>query len=754
MTHPQAHDDSFRGVIGEDYRESEPWWPEEPRAEGRPNVVVILLDDTGFGSLGCYGSEISTPNVDALAADGVMFTNFHATALCSPTRASLLTGRNNHAVGMAYLSHVDDGYPGYRGRIGHDAATIAETLVDTGYNTMAVGKWHLAPMDQTTAAGPYDQWPLGRGFERFYGFMEGLTDHYYPELYHDNHAADAPRSPEEGYHLTSDLVDRAEQFLRDQASVAPEKPFFLYFALGATHTPFQAPTEYVERYRGRYDVGWDVIRERRYRHQLEAGVIPPGTELPPRNDDVQPWDDLTPEARAAYARFQEVFAGFLEHTDAEIGRLLRALETLGKRDNTIVVLLSDNGASQEGGQHGVLNTTHYENGHFPRLDEVVARMDEIDGRRAHVNYPLGWAQAATTPLRRYKQTVHAGGIRTSMIRRSPSAALGRQLAGERRGHFQHVTDIVPTILDLVGIEAPPVRRGVEQLPYDGRSMRETLERPEHVSRERTQYFETDGHRAIWRDGWKAVAFHRRGSDFASDRWELYHVDEDFSEAHDLADQHPEKLRELIEIWWEEARRNNVLPLDDRGFAERANVKARPHSPRDRSRFVYLNGMHHIGSGTAPPIAGRSFQIDAVVHRPNGTENGVLIAHGSWNSGYCLMIEGGHVVYDFNYYTHHHVLRSTRPVPRGTAKVRMRFEIEGAGTAGTATLFIDDEPVGQMRLAETFEFFVSFEGLDVGGDRLSPVRENGVGEFAFEGRLDQVSVELLSEPGGRTHEPKG
>jgi arylsulfatase len=655
---------------------------------------------------------------------------------------------------MAYLSHVDDGFPGYRGRIGHEAATIAETLVDAGYNTMCVGKWHLAPMDQTTAAGPYDQWPLGRGFERFYGFMEGLTDHYHPELYHDNHVVTPPGTPDEGYHLTTDMVDHAEQFLVDQASVAPEKPFFLYFALGATHTPFQAPAEFVERYRGRYDVGWDVVREQRYRRQLGTGVIPPGTELPPRNADVQAWDELSPDAQKAYARFQEVFAGFLEHTDAEIGRLIGVMERLGKLEDTIVVLLSDNGASQEGGQHGVLNTTHYENGHFPQLDEVIARANEIDGRRTHVNYPLGWAQAANTPLRRYKQNVHAGGIRTSMIMRLPPSVLSRPLAGERRNEFQHVTDIVPTVLDLVGIEAPSVRRGIEQLPYDGRSMRTTLEEPKRASRRRTQYFETDGHRALWKDGWKAVAFHRRGSDFASDRWELYHVDEDFSEAHDLADQHPDRLQELMETWWEEARRNKVLPLDDRGFAERANLRFRPNSPRDRTQFVYLNGMGHIGNGAAPPVAGRSFQIEAVVDRPRGTEAGVLLSHGSWNSGYCLMVEDGRLVYDFNYYTHHHVLRSDRLLPTGTSEVRMRFDIDDGGTGGTVRLFIDGEPSGEMRLAETFEFFVAFEGLDVGADGLSPVRENGDGPFAFEGGLDKVTIELLSGVERRAHEPTG
>ena len=752
MTQATRPAEEFGGTIGATYHDSVAWWPEESLSVGKSNIVFIVIDDMGFGSLGCYGSEISTPAIDSLAAEGVQFTNFHATALCSPTRASLLTGRNSHAVGMAYLSHVDDGFPGYRGRIGHDAATIAETLVDQGYNTMAVGKWHLTPMDQTTSAGPFDQWPLARGFERFYGFHEGLTDQFYPELFYDNHPVPPPSTPEDGYHLTTDMVDKSTEFLRDQISVAPEKPFFLYFALGATHTPFQAPAEFVEKYRGAYDEGWDVIRERRYRRQLESGVIPEGTELPPRNDDVVPWDTLSPAAQAAYARFQEVYAGFLDHTDAEIGRLLDALRDLGKLDNTIVVLLADNGASQEGGPHGVLNTTHYENGHYPELDEVIQRSDEIDGRSTQVNYPLGWAQAANTPLKRYKQNTHAGGIRTSMIMRVPGSLPGSGSAGEKRDHFQHVTDIVPTVLDLVGIEAPPERHGIAQLPFDGMSMRQTLVHPESASRSRVQYFETVGNRAIWKDGWKAVAFHKRGTDFDSDQWELYNVDTDFSESKDLAKAEPEKLKDLIDTWWEEARRNKVLPLDDRGFAERTNAKFRPHSPRDRSTFVYLRGMQHIGNGAAAPIAGRSFEITTTVQRPLGTEDGVLIAHGSWNSGYCLMIENGHLVYDYNYYNDHHILRSNRPLPAGDTEVRLRFIIDGGSTAGTATMAIDGEPAGEMRLAETFEYFVSFQGLDIGADRLSPVRADADGEFEFEGGLTQVRIDILDDERRRVHEP--
>lgn len=735
-------DDRFAGRIARTYRDSEPSWPTGPSVAGKPDVVFVVLDDMGFASLGCYGSEIETPNIDRLAQQGVQFTNFHATALCSPTRACLLTGRNHHAVGMAYLSHVDDGYPGYRGRITHRAATMAEMLIDQGYNTMAVGKWHLAPMDQTTAVGPYDQWPLGRGFERFYGFMEGLTDHYYPELYQDNHIVPPPADPQAGYHLSEDLVDRSIEFIRNRVSVAPEQPYFLYLAFGATHTPFQAPPEYVAKYRGRYDEGWDVIRERRYRRQLAMGVIPAGTELPARNDNVQPWDDLSEQEKRLYPRFQEIYSAFLDHTDAQIGRLLDYLEQIGRLDNTIVVLLGDNGASQEGGPHGVIDTTAYENGHITSIEHNLARADEIDGFRTHVNYPLGWAQAGNTPLKRYKQNTHAGGIRTSMILRLP----GGQHAGERRGTFHHVTDIVPTVLDYAGLRAPQNYRGVEQMPLHGRSLRPVLEDPGATEQARTQYFETDGHRAVYSDGWKAVAYHRRGEDFDTDEWELYHLTADFSEAHDLAAERPDKLAELIELWWAEAERNLVLPLDDRGFAERANANFRPHSPRDRSIFRYHQHIDHIGTAAAPPIAGRSFRITADVRQPG---EGVLIAHGSTNSGYALLVRDGRLVLDYNYYGEHRLLTSTQPVPNGPARLAMEFHIEPDSTAGTASLFIDDRRAGNLRLDETFEFFVAFQGLDVGGDRLSPVRQDPGGAFDFTGEFDSVSVQILDGADGGT-----
>ncbi|WP_337796103.1 arylsulfatase [Actinopolymorpha rutila] len=737
------------GRIGRTYRDSVPSWPDGVDASGRPNVVVVVLDDMGFGSLGCYGSEIDTPTMDALAADGVQFTNFHATALCSPTRACLLTGRNQHAVGMAYLSHVDDGYPGYRGRITHRAATLAEMLREVGYNTLAVGKWHLAPMDQTTAAGPYDQWPLGRGFERYCGFLEALTDHYFPELYRDNSLVPPPDARPDDYHLTTDLIDQSIAYVRDQTSVTPDKPFFLYLAFGATHCPFQAPEEFVAKYRGRYDVGWDVIRQQRYRRQLEEGIIPPGTKLPPANDGVPAWSELEPEAQQLYAKFQEVYAGFLDHTDHELGRLLGYLNSIGRMDDTVVVLLSDNGASQEGGPHGMLDTTSYENGRFPSLAENLARIEEVDGRTAHLNYPLGWAQAANTPLKRYKQNTHAGGIRTSMIMRLTGADAPR---GVRRDRFHHVTDVVPTILEVVGVEAPTVHHGLPQLPIDGISMCRTIHQPDAPATSRTQYFETDGHRAIWRDGWKAVAWHRRGSDCDEDRWELYHLAEDFSEADDLAEQLPDKLAELVDAWWAEAERNQVLPLDDRGFAERATVNIAPGSPRNRSRFVYHRGMAHVGTGAAPLVAGHPFEIRTSIDRREGIGNGVLLTHGSVNSGYCLLVRDDRLEFDYNHYGTHHRFRSPQPLPPDRSEVAVRVEPSGEGTAASVVLLVDGDVVAKGRLKETFEHFVAFQGLDVGADRYSPTRlPDGRGTFAFSGDFDRIVVELLDGPPGRGHQ---
>src|SRR5699024_9021263 len=604
---PIAH----RTNVGTTYEEVPPFWPEPPRPPANsPDVIVIVLDDVGFGSLGCYGSEIATPAMDALASSGLSYTNFHVTPLCSPTRATLLTGRNHHAVGMSMLSNADSGYPGKRGQVSHRAALVSEVLRGHGFNTAAFGKWHLTPMDQTSNAGPYDQWPLGRGFEHHYGFLEGLTDQFFPELVHDNHRIDPPRSPEAGYHLTDDLVDRLLDYISDQKSIAPEKPYFAYLALGAAHCPHQSHAQYLQRVRGRYDVGWDVIRRRRLEKQKQLGIVPPDTELAPRNEGVQPWHDLTADEQLVMARLQEAFAAMLEHTDDQIARILTHLEALGARENTMIMLLSDNGASQEGGPIGTTNTVAYENGDPVSLESALEQQEDIGTWRLHSNYPWGWAQAGNTPLKRYKQNVHAGGVRAPLIIDWPRRLRG--IGGQLRHQFHHVTDITPTILDAAGAAMPDQFRGVPQLPLHGVSLQYTFDAPDAPTEHPKQYFEMYSHRAVIDHGRKAVAYTQRHTAYETDRWELYHLDTDFSECTDLAQQYPEHLDELIATWWSEADRYGVFPLDDRNFAERAARYHSASSPRRRRHFRFHRGTDRIPAGVTPLIYDRSYRIAATV----------------------------------------------------------------------------------------------------------------------------------------------
>lgn len=729
----------FGGTIGTTYGDSTPWWPprRQPRQDS-PNVVLVLLDDVGFASLGCYGSEISTPTMDALAERGLRYTNFHTTALCSPTRASLLTGRNHHAVGMSIIANADSGFPSKRGAVSNHAGTIAEILRDEGYNTLAVGKWHLAPADQTSMAGPFDQWPLGRGFERYYGFLDAATDQFHPSLTSDNHHVDPPRSADDAYHLTGDLIDRAISFTTDQISLAPDKPFLLYLAPGATHSPHQAPEEFLAKYRGRYDQGWDVVRQDRFERQQQLGIVPPGTDLPDRNPGVPAWDSLDQEQRALYARFQEAYAAFLDHTDHELGRLVEHLDHLGELDNTMFVLLSDNGASQEGQHHGSVNMAFYENGDVDPLDFNLEHLDNIGSWRVQNNYPLGWATVANTPLKRYKQNTHAGGVRDPLIISWPA---GIRAASGIRDQFHHVTDIVPTVLDVLRVEPPEVIRGVSQMPIHGISMAYTFEE-NGPTRKAIQHFEMFGHRALWADGWKAVAYHACDTDYAEDRWELYHLDEDFSECHDLAATHPERLQTMIDLWWSEARKYDVLPLDDRGFARRrAASVARPDAPRQRNHFVYWGGLGHVPNGATPFIMDRSYRVTAHLRCQPGDE-GVVVACGSVGGGYSLYVKEGLLHHDYNFYGR--IFRAQAPFSADGDHTLGYDFIRTGPLRGTGRLLIDDVVVDEVELPETSRYFMSWAGLDLGRDSLSPVSPNYSGEFPFTGVIDRVVFDLVDD----------
>ncbi len=733
MTRPTR----FEGRIGRTLADSEPWFDESPHPrDGAPDVVVVLLDDTGFAQLGCYGGDVDTPAIDALAADGLQFTDFHVTPLCSPSRAALLTGRMPHAVGMRTVANRVSGFPNQLGHISNHAATMAEVLGDAGYATFCAGKWHLAPIEQCSAAGPFDQWPLGRGFDRFYGFLEGETDQFHPELVADNHPIEPPGGPDDGYHLSEDLVDQLLAMLSDSVGVRPDRPFFAYLPFGATHAPHQAPPAHLAKYRGAFDAGWDAARERVFARQLERGLLPPGTVLSPRNPGVERWDDLTDEERALAARLQEAFAAFLDHTDEQIGRLVEGLRRLGRLDNTLLVVLTDNGASQEGGAIGVLHEMKWFNGLVEDPVAAQAHLDDIGGPHSHTNYPWGWAQAGNTPFRWYKQNTHEGGVHVPMVVHWP-AGIPDDQRGTLRDQFAFVADIAPTIYEVVGVEAPETFRGVEQLPVTGRSFAAALTDPAAPSTNALQIFENAGSRAIVADGWKAVCKHEPDADYDTEQWELYDLARDRSECRDLAAAEPERLDRLVDQWWDEAERHGVLPLDDRTmglFAARFRDRS-PH-PTDR-RYVYRPPMSPLPSQAAAPIGGRSFDLTAVVDLAPHDE-GVLYATGTASAGISLFVQGGHLVLDYNAFDAHTIVESVTPIEPGRRELTLRVR-RLDGRAGSAVLEVDGAVVATADLPLLMRM-ISSVGPSVGYDHGSAVSQRYAAPFRFTGALHEVVVQ--------------
>jgi arylsulfatase A-like enzyme len=754
--------ESFDGQIGLTVADSIPSWPTRPHpADGAPNVVVILLDDVGFSQLGCYGSTMTTPNIDRLAADGLRYTNFHVTPLCSPTRAALLTGRNHHEVGMRSLSNFSTGFPNMRGNISNHSATMAEVLRDQGYATFAIGKWHLCQMEDTSAAGPFDQWPLQRGFDRYYGFLDGETDQFHPELTYDNHRVEPPEPPAGSeYHLTEDLVDHAISFLHDSVSIRPDRPFFLYFAPGAMHAPHQAPASYLAKYRGAFDEGWDVARQAWFARQREFGLFPEQTQLAPPNPGVKPWAELPENHRLFAARLQEAFAAYLEHTDAQIGRLIDALEHLGQLDNTLLLLLSDNGASQEGGETGVLHEWKYFNFVAESPDEAVAHLEDIGGPNSHTNYPWGWAQAGNAPFKWYKQNTHEGGVHVPLIVHWPDSVPAADRGG-LRDQFHHVNDIAPTIYDVLGITPPEQYRGYAQMPVTGLSMRYTLADAGEPSRKHVQYFEMMGHRGIYLDGWKAVTRHATGVPYDDDEWELYHVADDRSECVNLATTEPDRLAALVERWWQEAREHNVLPLDDRtielfggreravaeqlsrglaGLAAAAAGKDTPHQPG--KHYTYRPPMTPIPPQAAARISARSWDFDAVIDRPAGA-GGVLYATGNQNSGLSIFIADDRLVFDYNFFGHHYVAESEIAVPAGRSTVGVRFR-GFAASPGHALLVIDGAECGRVDVPFVM-LILSSIGASVGFDHGSAVSPRYESPFRFAGSIDRIDFQIVGTP---------
>jgi arylsulfatase A-like enzyme len=724
--------DGFGGHIGRTYRESTPWWPEPPAGLGGPNVVVIVLDDTGFAHFGCYGSDLATPNVDALAANGLRYTSFHTTALCSPSRGALLTGRNPHAIGMRGVSNWNTGFPHMRGGIDPSVPTVAELLRAHGYATYAAGKWHLAPMHETSAAGPHHSWPLQKGFDRFYGFLQGETDQFHPELTRDNGHVDPPYGPEEGYHVSEDIVDEAMVWINDLRSVRPDRPFFLYLAFGATHAPHQAPQAYLDRWRGRFDEGYDVVRERWFRRQVELGIVPGGTTLAPPNPGVPAWADLTDNQRAFAARLQEAFAAMLEHTDDQIGRLTRFLENQGVLDDTVLVVMSDNGASREGGAYGVMDEFSFFNGAWEDIDALVAagRLVDIGGPHSLSNYPWGWAQAGNSPLRWYKQNTYGGGVRDPLVVHWPNGIAAR---GEIRTQFCHVVDVAPTLLDAVGAPAPA--------DVHGASIRPTFDDATAPNPRRVQYFEQMGHRGLWADGWKVTTYHVEGKPFEDDEWGLFHLDEDFSECHDVAASHPEKLGELVELWEREAEAHGVFPLDDRSI-ELFAAPPVPGTVHSLGSYVYTPPISHIPADACPPFGGRAWTVTAEVDVPDGGVEGVLYARGGHNVGHSFFVHDGDLQFDYNALGTHFRARAPLSLAAGAHELAARFDRAGKG--GVLTLVVDGDDVGSVEVPKLVRMLGS-TGLDVGRDALSPVVDDYDAPFPFTGAIRRITFDIRSRP---------
>jgi arylsulfatase len=721
-------------------------YPRPP--EGAPNILMVVLDDVGFAQLGCFGSPVATPHIDRLAAEGLRFNRFHVTSICSATRAALLTGRNHHAVAVGMTMETPLGFPGYTGRIPTSAALLPRVLRDHGYNTFAVGKWHLTPRGEYSAAGPMTRWPLGPhvGFERFYGFLGAETNQWAPELWRDNTPADPPRTPADGYHLSEDLADQALALLRDQRHAALAKPWFLYFALGAAHAPHQVPAEWSDAYRGRFDSGWEQMREEIFARQLDTGVVPAGTRLTDRPSWVPEWSLLPAEERRLYARYMEVFAGFVTHADAQIGRLLEYLDKSDTAGDTLVVLLSDNGASAEGTATGTINESGAWMGHGGSTERALARIDDIGGPKAFNHYPWGWAWAGNTPLQLWKRYAWLGGVRTPLILRWPGRLAN---PGAVRPQFCHAVDLAPTVLDAAGIEAPAAVDGVTQQRVDGASLRALFSEPEAPSPRQTQYFEMHGSRAIYHDGWKATTDyvsplfgereHLPGStDFDTDHWALFDLTADFAEADDLSHRHPERATGLEQMWWAEAGRNSVLPLFE-GPASLVALHPAEYPPP--ATAVYEPGGGPVYEGALPPMLG-GVTIDAEIE--DGT-SGVICALGDLNDGFAFYLLDGRPVVTLVSGGATTRVAAPSPVPAGVRRV-------GFGLAGgEVTVTVDDEPVTSARHVGILMFpavSTAAGGLLVGRDRGLAVSDDYVPPFPFAGTLRRLTVTSRRHGAGR------
>jgi arylsulfatase len=755
LQYAKAQDDTvFRGKIGKTYSESQEWWPERPHApKGAPNVIIFLIDDAGYGTSSAFGGLMQTPILDSLANNGVRFTNFHTTAICGPTRAALLTGRNHHSVHMGYFNYSALGFPGYDARMPPDKATIAQILHENHYNTFAVGKYHLTPLNEITPSGPFDRWPTGQGFDHFFGWHLGHTDQYHPNIYEDTRIADIEPNTKI---VSTLLADKAIKYIADQRSTAPDRPFFLYFATGAIHAPHQADKQFRDMYKGKFDKGWDWYREEVFKRQKALGVIPKDAILPDRDPTVPAWDSLTTEQKRLYAKHMEIFAAMLTQADYEFGRIVHYLKDIGQLDNTVILgMIGDNGSSHSppnGTFNGRINSLPTKQ----QVDEALKHLDEFGTESSDMDAPMGWTQATNTPFRLWKADANSeGGTHNPLIVFYPNGIKERGV----RNQYSHIIDIAPTIVELTGSKFPEAINGVKQKPFDGSSLVYAIKDPTAATHHRIQYNELRGKRSIYKDGWKAEVYHETGTDFANDTWELYNLNTDFNERIDLAKKEPEKLKELVDLFDHEARKYNVYPLID--GTQDGGIGGRKRSAYGYSdKIVLYPGVDQLLSFSGPQLSQQSFSITARIHAYSNGVQGVLYANGGSFDGLSLFIQDGRFVSAHNTGTKVEYLES-KPLPQGD--LNLRFELnyvpppkpaastDGNGKrvrpdrnapAGTEAIYVNDVKVGERPItADEIKYIGGYiDAIDVGQDLNSAVSDRYKIPFKFTGSLKDITIQ--------------
>ena len=706
-------------------------WTPRP-LKNKPNVLMVVLDDVGFGDLGCYGAEHNTPCMDGLAATGTRLNNFHVTALCAPTRACLLTGRNAHAVGVGNIAEWGRDLPGYKGWIRQDAATMAEVLRPEGYSTLAIGKWHLSSLDDQNASGPFHRWPTGRGFDRWYGFHGNAMDHWHPEMFENTVAAYPDKSDE--YHLSADLVDKSVEYIQDHLASTPENPFFMYLAFGACHFPLHAPIDDIRRHKGKYDEGYEVVRKRRFQKQQELGVIPKGTKLSPLNDNVKKWETMSRDERKLAARGQEIYAAFLEHTDKQLQRLIDFLKEEKIYDDTIIMVISDNGAAPGSNPVPSIDVRRISYLAPEPFEEKLANIDLMGTDASYGNSSTGWSQVSNTPLKWYKADTYGGGTRAPMIVSWPNGNLPQNQISNQ---YHHAIDVLPTILDFINQPYPVKIDRKEVLPIQGTSFAYIFDEPKMPSRKTVQYFETLGDRAIYVDGWKAVTRHKKGDPFEDDIWELYHVENDFAEVDNMANSAPQRLKELIAIWYQEAERYDILPMDDDTLKLYAEAV-----PKSRAKYLFYPKMTRLDRLSAPDIYQFNSHWKAIVDLETNQANGVILASGDSGAGFEWYIKDGILTLSY-VYTRMDItdIRSSRSIPAGNHTVGLKFEKEGK-ESGIITFTLNGETIGEGRLPRLWPIYTPNSGLRCGENRHAPISREYEPPFELNGlKKVVVNVEL-------------